>query len=630
VSHSPLVERSEDRTSGGVSDAYTAGWAAVNRLARSGDSWSGHERNVAFWNLGSPSGLAVAGGPQFLDVAGVLGLDHADDGRAAARIDLDFDGDEDLVVTARSAPRVRFLVNRLADRAQFVSLRLVGTRANRDALGAVVRVTPWSGESALPDGLVQHRTRRAGEGYLAQSSATMRFGVGPDVRRARVAVRWPRGGRAAESSAHGGAETSAEASGAPEFEDFGVLDVGRTFTLVEGRGAAVERSEPSAVVLPDGALAGLAGATGGGHGATGEGPTGARRIVLARPFAIPSLAAVSQTGRAARLFGATPAGPRGTGRALLVLVWGSWCPPCIAELAAFEAEREALAVKGLDLLALGADGEEDHPMAETALAAAGWRGAAFRASDEALEILDTVLEQVRDRPTRMPLPTAFLFAPDGALAVVYVGGTDPATARADLRLVAGPVEQRADFATPFRGVWRTRPDHPVDARRPAPEALGARLAARGLAAAVRELELARATVERTDRRATLLAFARARLQQGQPDSLALALGHYDELLQDDPGDFDALAGRALVLSSLGRDSEALAAWRAAVAARPASSEARFSLGLALYSSGSEAEARREVETLRAAGATGDPRAAEFAARLETLLDSSQGPGRDAP
>ena len=86
---------------------YQDGWAAISRLSRRGFSWSGHERNCAFLNMGSAG---------FADVSAVSGFDFEDDGRALALLDWDLDGDLDLLVGNRSGPRVRFLENRSSTR----------------------------------------------------------------------------------------------------------------------------------------------------------------------------------------------------------------------------------------------------------------------------------------------------------------------------------------------------------------------------------------------------------------------------------------------------------------------------------------------------------------------------------
>ncbi len=102
--------------------SYEAGWDATMRLVRQGRSWSGYERNCAFLNTrGTP----------FADVSAVSGLDFADDGRAVAVVDWDLDGDLDLWLRNRTAPRLRLMLNQSAPGGAggFVAFKLRGTRS---------------------------------------------------------------------------------------------------------------------------------------------------------------------------------------------------------------------------------------------------------------------------------------------------------------------------------------------------------------------------------------------------------------------------------------------------------------------------------------------------------------------
>ena len=77
---------------------YDDGWAAVNRLMRRGLSWSGNERNCAYWNVGDGS---------YVDVSYVLGIDDPFDARCVVPCDWDGDGALDLWVKNRTAPQVQ-------------------------------------------------------------------------------------------------------------------------------------------------------------------------------------------------------------------------------------------------------------------------------------------------------------------------------------------------------------------------------------------------------------------------------------------------------------------------------------------------------------------------------------------
>ncbi|HEX4748192.1 MAG TPA: CRTAC1 family protein [Bryobacteraceae bacterium] len=107
-------------------------------------------------------------------------------GRGAAFADLFNDGHEDIVVANNDDPPL--LLRNLTDAGNhFVSLKLVGTRSNRDALGARIRVKAGS--------ISQMREIAAGGSYLSQSDLRAHFGLGPSTRIDSVQVTWPSGTR---------------------------------------------------------------------------------------------------------------------------------------------------------------------------------------------------------------------------------------------------------------------------------------------------------------------------------------------------------------------------------------------------------------------------------------------------
>jgi hypothetical protein len=104
--------------------------------------------------------------------------------RGVAVGDFDRDGDTDVLVTTNQGPALLYRMDiRNGNRA--VRFHLVGTKSNRDGIGAVVRLF-------TPEG-AQSRMVKTGSSYLSQSELTVTFGVGRRDRVQRAVVEWPSG-----------------------------------------------------------------------------------------------------------------------------------------------------------------------------------------------------------------------------------------------------------------------------------------------------------------------------------------------------------------------------------------------------------------------------------------------------
>jgi hypothetical protein len=127
------------------------------------------------------------GNGKFQDVVATSGADFAAPrvGRGLAFADFDRDGDVDLLLTTNNGPAYLFR-NDLNSGNRFLRLHLTGTKSNRDAIGAVVRI--------YHGGETQMRTVRAGSSYLSQSELPLTFGLGKADRIDRLTVEWPSGG----------------------------------------------------------------------------------------------------------------------------------------------------------------------------------------------------------------------------------------------------------------------------------------------------------------------------------------------------------------------------------------------------------------------------------------------------
>jgi hypothetical protein len=130
-----------------------------------------------FWNLGNG---------KFQDIAASDGGDFAAPrvGRGLAFADFDRDGDVDLLLTTNNGPAYLFR-NDLRSGNHFLRLHLTGTKSNRDAIGAVVRIN-LGGETRM-------RTVRGGSSYLSQSELPLTFGLAKSDHVDSITVEWPSG-----------------------------------------------------------------------------------------------------------------------------------------------------------------------------------------------------------------------------------------------------------------------------------------------------------------------------------------------------------------------------------------------------------------------------------------------------
>ena len=122
----------------------------------------------------------------FRDVAAEVGRDFVTPkvGRGAAYGDFDRDGDVDLLITTNQGPAILYR-NDVTNGNRSLRVRLIGTKSNRDAIGAVVRLT-------TPNG-TQSRMVKTGSSYLCQSELAVTFGLGKRTSADRLVIEWPSG-----------------------------------------------------------------------------------------------------------------------------------------------------------------------------------------------------------------------------------------------------------------------------------------------------------------------------------------------------------------------------------------------------------------------------------------------------
>ncbi len=158
----------------GVDLADARSWPPMGKK-----SLSGYQKKKLFHNQG---------GQLFRDEAPRHGLDSTRDGRGIAVADFDNDGRLDLfVANANDLPYLYRNVTPAAELGHWAGFLLQGERSNREAVGARLRLTAG--------GRTQLRFVDGGNGFAAQGSRRVFFGLGAAERIDRLEVLWPSGRR---------------------------------------------------------------------------------------------------------------------------------------------------------------------------------------------------------------------------------------------------------------------------------------------------------------------------------------------------------------------------------------------------------------------------------------------------
>jgi len=130
-----------------------------------------------------------SGNGKFEDVSGRSGpaLRRAVVGRGAAYGDFDNDGDLDLLLTTNNGP-ARLLRNDNGNKNDMLRIKTVGTRSNRDGIGAKVTLT-------TSKNVRQFAMVKSGSSYLSQSELPLTFGLGKpeEGKTVTLDIRWPSG-----------------------------------------------------------------------------------------------------------------------------------------------------------------------------------------------------------------------------------------------------------------------------------------------------------------------------------------------------------------------------------------------------------------------------------------------------
>jgi tetratricopeptide (TPR) repeat protein len=529
-------------------ETYSSAWGAVAWLLRQGQTWSGNERNGAF--LGRGDGT-------FVESGGILGLDQIGDGRSVVRVDWDGDGDLDILLRSRTQPRLMYLENRLPMRGRSVQFKLVGRDSKHPEIGARLTVRGPAKEDQI-----WIRTRRAGEGYLAQNSAWLHVGVG-DLPEVLVEVRWPDG----------------------EVNQYGTIAGGSSHVLVQGETEAREWIRPASDRLtgdsgprPDAGSSNLT---------ADEFLEG--RVVLAAPLPLPHIPVKTVSGNTAVLGGVAESLHGQNRSPMILLLWSPDCAPCLKELAAWSEARAQLVESGLSVLALQLKVEGDPSTDSDWLENIQWPYARGSCTQATARIFAALTSQVMGSTRPLALPMAFLVDQRGQLQVLYRGGVTVDQVLKDTSIfpLQGPRRLRASF--PFDGLYLdpyTQPDwvHIAHSFR-----------AGGLPEVAKEYELALVRTAALDSAESQFEFGQARLRQR---NFVLALQHFEEAVQAGPGVVRYLEALAICQYQLGQFEQAKGSFNAVLELDPRNENTLYNLGFLAVREQKFDSARSTLQKLR--------------------------------
>ena len=401
MSQSPVDDFSAPATG-----KYLQGWRALSRLLHEDRSFSGNERHCAFLNLRGSQAT-------FADVSAITGFGFPEDGRGLATSDWDFDGDLDVWITNRTAPRLRFLKNNTTAPGRFVAFKLSGDgrQCNRDAIGARLELHLEGIEPAR-----RIRTLRGGEGFISQSSNWIHFGLGEAAGITKLIVRWPGG----------------------EAEEFTGMEAGRFYRVVQHSGKVVPFSPPAGRPPLSAARQQLLNSSSN------------TRTIAPAGLPVPALEVIGNDGNTSRH-------DYNTNKPTILNIWSSTCAPCLVELSEWSSHEKKL-LQHAEVLTFSTDHLSEEASDKEILAALRKAGSRFpnhKITEQSLKSLDFLQRSVLDRWLPLPVPSTFLISPQGELIAFYKGPVSAEQLLQDLQLGKSnmPLDARRNAAVPFPGRW---------------------------------------------------------------------------------------------------------------------------------------------------------------------------------
>ena len=266
-----------------------------------GFSFSGYERDVVFLNQRNGT---------FVDISGISGADSVADNRGSVFADFDNDGDLDILSTAIQGQAQLLFRNNVGQDQPWLRVELESDGTiNADAVGSVVRIRTAGGTLT--------RLKSGGTGFISQHDPRLSFGLGSADPVKSIEVTWSDG----------------------RVETFtGDARPGSSVALRRGTGT-IRPIDVRMTRLPD--------------PLTKDAITASRlRVKPGSLFPALSLQTAAGDTRPLSAF-------LKPGRRLFVNVWATWCAPCAQEMPELQKLQASLASRGIDLLGLNVDTEDD-------------------------------------------------------------------------------------------------------------------------------------------------------------------------------------------------------------------------------------------------------------------------------
>jgi len=339
-----------------------------------GLSWSGRERNRVFLSINAE---------KFADISATTTTDFSEDGRSIAKCDWNNDGAVDLILRNRNAPRLRVLQNNLRHN-NWLQVRLVGNgnTVNRDAIGAKVVATI---------GATKHvQIMVAGDGYLNQSSKTLYFGLADSKLIDKLAVTWPDGTQ----------------------HEFDNIACNQQITVTQDVGIYIHYSTAIKLAAAE-------------WNAVSDKDIWRIPLVSRLPVAELPIPSASQPKRKLSDL---------SGRPVLLNFWSPTCAACLEELEELSQAKKKLGRFNLQIVPMLTDESGPSALADKFMQSFGLEKHAGIASEEVVQTMQVIVNEVLGADTTTPLPFSLLIDSRGDLVEIYFGKLQIQGLLRDLRL----------------------------------------------------------------------------------------------------------------------------------------------------------------------------------------------------